>query len=80
MTSKRILTRRSIAFHSSIKSFDSSGKTSEGTHPLEKNALEIGKILRVAVIDKEDATIKRITTSQKGKENLSTNKGRGMKD
>ena len=65
MTSKRIPSRTSKAFHSRIKYFDSSGKTSEGTHQLEKNTLKIGEILGVAVIDKEDAAIKRITASLK---------------
>ena len=61
MTSRRILTRTK-AFQSSIKSSGSSGKTSKGTHQLENNAPKIGKILGVALIDKEYAAIKRMTT------------------
>ena len=52
-------------FQSNSKSTDNSSKTSEGNHQLVKDALEIGKILGVAVIDKEGATIKRITTTLK---------------
>jgi len=63
--SKRILTRRRKMLQSSSKSTDNSNKTSEGTRQLAKDALEIGKILGIAVIDKEDAAIKRITTSLK---------------
>ena len=52
-------------FQSNSKSTDNSSKTSEGNHQLVKDALEIGKILGVAVIDNEDAAIKQITTSLK---------------
>ena len=63
--SKRILTRRRKMLQSSSKSTDDSNKTSEGTRQLAREALEIGKILGLAVIDKEDAAIKTITTSLK---------------
>ncbi|KAJ8429155.1 LOW QUALITY PROTEIN: hypothetical protein Cgig2_010021 [Carnegiea gigantea] len=59
VASRRILTRRRKMFQSSIN------KTLEGTRQLAKDALEIDKILTVAMIDKEDAAIKRITTTFK---------------
>ncbi|KAJ8450401.1 hypothetical protein Cgig2_004858 [Carnegiea gigantea] len=65
IASRRILTRRRKMLQSSSKSTDNSNKTSEGTRQLARDVLKIGKILGVAVIDKEDATIKRITTSLK---------------
>ncbi|KAJ8426844.1 hypothetical protein Cgig2_025249 [Carnegiea gigantea] len=65
VASKRILTRRRKILQSSSKSTDNGNKTLEGTRQLARDALEIGKILGVVVIDKEDAAIKRITTSLK---------------
>ena len=63
--SLRILTRRRKMLQSSSKSTDNSNKTSEGTRQLARDALEIGRILGLAMIDKEDAAIKTITTSLK---------------
>jgi len=65
VASTRILTRRRKMLQSSSNSTNNSNKTSEGTRQLARGALEIGKILGVAVIDKEDAALKRITTSLK---------------
>ncbi|KAJ8425219.1 hypothetical protein Cgig2_015695 [Carnegiea gigantea] len=56
---KLVASRRILTMQRKIK------KILEGTHQLAKDALEIAKILGVLVIDKEDAAIKRITTSLK---------------